>query len=54
MFINKTVKDIFTIRSKLIIYCNKDLFIEMSILGKDYLGPEAFEYNDHKDITIIG
>jgi hypothetical protein len=54
LFINKTVKDIFTIKNKLIIYCNKDLFIEMSILDKDYMGSEAFEYNDHKDITIIG
>jgi hypothetical protein len=52
MFINKIVKDIFTIKNKLIIYCNKNLFIEMSMLDKDYVGPEAIEYNN-EDITIV-
>ena len=53
LYINKIVNNVILTKKKLKIYCNKNLFIEMSMKNKDFLGPEAYEYNNN-EIIIVG
>jgi hypothetical protein len=52
LFINEIVNNFIITKEKLIIYCNKNLFIEMSMLEEDYMTPEAFEYNKNGLIIV--